>query len=228
MTVKTKPRTAPGNQRRVVVTAGATVEFLDPVRYITNRSTGMMGYEIARECLKKKFSVCLVTGPVCIKPPLGAEVVKVFSAKEMSKEVTVRSASCDCLIMAAAICDFRPEKPAKQKIKKKEKLTINFVKNPDILGSLRKEKGFVKIGFALETENALNNGKKKLKNKDLDLIVVNTIGSGENPFGKSVTDYTFLGKDGNARALKKLNKPAIAKAIVFEAARLMGRGCREK
>ncbi len=107
-------------------------------------------------------------------------------------------------------------------------MTISFVKNPDILGSLQNKKGFIKIGFALETESALNNGKKKLKNKDLDLIVINAIGPGKKPFGESVTDYIFLGKDGKKRVLKKLSKPAIAKAIVNEAVRLAGRGCREK
>lgn len=222
MTAISKPRGA-SRTPKVMITAGPTEEYIDPVRYITNRSTGTMGYSIARECLKKGFSVSLITGPVCLKPPAGAKVVKVVSAKEMLKEVMARRKAHDCLIMAAAVCDFRPRFVAKKKIKKQKTLKMTFVKNTDILGDLRGHKGIVKIGFALETDNPVLNGRKKLKSKELDLIIVNAIRKSRSPFGDSETDYTLISKNGVARHLKKMSKPGIARVIAAEARRMTER-----
>ncbi|MFA6636610.1 MAG: phosphopantothenoylcysteine decarboxylase [Candidatus Omnitrophota bacterium] len=210
-----------GTGRTVLVTAGPTLEYLDPVRYLTNRSTGEMGYSIAKECLKKGFPVSLITGPVFLPPPRGAEVVKVDSASDMLKEVSSRAPSCGCLIMAAAVCDFRPAERQKRKIKKKEKMTLRLIKNKDILGTLRAKSGFVKIGFALETDNDIKNGLKKLKDKRLDLIVVNKAGGKRSPFGKSRTDYTIMEKNGGSKSFKNISKPVIARVIADAAERLM-------
>jgi len=203
------------------VTAGPTVEPIDPVRYISNRSTGIMGYSIAEECLKKGFSVCLISGPVALEAPAGIETVKVFSAQEMYKEVMARTFSCECLIMAAAVCDFRPQRTSKRKIKKKKSLQVTFVKNKDILMDLRERHGFVKVGFALETEKEIYNGEKKLKSKRLDVIVVNKAGGKDVPFGESRTNYVIIGKNGDTRVLKGKTKAGIARVITAEAAKLM-------
>jgi phosphopantothenoylcysteine decarboxylase / phosphopantothenate---cysteine ligase len=210
-----------GVVKTVLVTAGPTLEYIDPVRYLTNRSTGEMGYSIAKECLKKGFPVSLITGPVSLPAPRGAEIVKVASASDMLKELSSRVPSCGCLIMAAAVCDFRPAKRQKQKIKKKAKMTLKLIKNKDILGALRKNSDLVKIGFALETDNEIKNGLKKLKDKNLDLIVVNKAGGENSPFGKSRTNYTIMEKNGSAEAFKNMSKPRIAKEIVNAAERLM-------
>lgn len=219
--VKATSQKRPGKNRNVIVTAGPTVEFLDPVRYITNRSTGTMGYSIAKEFISAGFPVCLITGPVCIKPPRGAEVVKVSTAKEMLEEVNKRKALCDCLVMAAAVCDFRPKRVEKKKIKKDNFRGIKFIKNCDILRTLRKDRGFVKIGFALETDSVRENGKKKLKAKGLDLIVANSVSKNSDPFGESVTDYFLLAKNGEGKVFERKNKTKIARIIFEEAKDLM-------
>lgn len=214
--------------RKVIVTAGPTLEHIDPVRYISNKSTGLMGYSIAGECLKKGFSVCLISGPVSLEAPHGAQVVRVTTAHEMLRELTARSVSCDCVIMAAAVCDFRPAKIEKRKIKKKDELNIKFVKNKDIIGSLHNKKGFGKIAFALETDNSVREAETKLKNKGLDLIVLNTVGKGADPFGESVADYVLMAKNGEKRNFEKKNKKQIARIIVDEASKIMERRGNEK
>lgn len=228
MALKAIPPKRVKNPRKVIVTAGPTLEYIDPVRYISNRSTGTMGYSIAEECQKKGFSVCLISGPVCLEAPRGVEIVRVTSSREMLREVMKRSVSCDCLVMAAAVCDFRPAKTETRKIKKKNELDIKFTKNRDILGALRGRDDFVKIGFALETEKAIDNGTKKLKNKELDLIIVNKVGKTSNPFGKSVTDYVLIDKTGEKRIFEKTSKGKIARIISSEAKKLMERAFDEK
>ena len=209
--------------RKILVTAGPTRENIDPVRYITNRSTGNMGYRIAEECLKKGFSVCLVTGPVELAPPEGAEAVKVESAAEMRREVKKRIASCDGIIMSAAVCDFRPEREKKGKIKKKGPIDIKFVKNPDILKEIGTRKGLVKVGFALETGNGIRNGEKKLREKGLDLIILNELKRGARPFGDGKCDYVLMGEDGGMRKVMGAGKKKIAAVIAREPAKLIGR-----
>lgn len=219
--LKATPQKRPGKNRKVIVTAGPTVEYLDPVRYITNRSTGTMGYSIAKEFISAGFPVCIITGPVCVKKPHGAEVVEVSTAREMLEEVNKRKTLCRCLIMAAAVCDFRPQKTEKKKIKKNDLTGIKFIKNCDILMALRKDRGFVKIGFALETDSVRENGKKKLKAKGLDLLVANSVSENSDPFGNSVADYLLFSKNGEEKAFKRKNKTKIARIIFEEAKDLM-------
>ncbi len=187
-----------------------------------------MGYSLTEAFLRKGFRVCLVTGPVSLEPPRGAEVVRVLSSEEMLREITARIDQCDCLVMAAAVCDFAPEKPSSGKIKKRDTLNIRFVKNRDILGALRENRGFIKIGFALETEDPIPNAAKKLDEKALDLIVLNTLGEGRDPFGDSVTEYTFIYRGGRVRSLGELEKKDIADLISDESEELMRRTRDEK
>ncbi len=216
-----RPDKDPGSSRRILVTAGPTIEPLDPVRYISNRSTGTMGYEIAAEGRRRGFKVCLISGPVHLPPPSGVEVLSVTTAREMKDKVAERIGGCDCVIMAAAVCDFRPEKSAKRKIKKRETLDIKLVKNPDILLEAGQREGLVKVGFALETENALENAKGKLEKKGLDLIVINTIDEKSDPFGPGAARYILLDRDGNIREVESLTKKQMAGIIVREVERLL-------
>lgn len=201
---------------KVLVTAGPTREPIDPVRFLSNRSTGEMGYRIASESAKRGHQVCLVTGPVNITPPEGIEVVNVMTALEMRDEVLKRTAESDCIIMAAAVCDYRPETASTQKIKKSGSLNVNFVKNPDILGELMGKEDLVKVGFALETENATENGISKLKAKNLDLIVINTVGEGSDPFGGGSVDYTMITRLEKTKSFTSITKEVLAREILDE------------
>jgi phosphopantothenoylcysteine decarboxylase/phosphopantothenate--cysteine ligase len=180
-----------------------------------------MGYEIAREAAKKGFDTCLITGPVSLAAPSGVEVVKVQSACEMRDRVLERVENYECLIMAAAVCDFRPGKRKEEKIKKQEKMTLELVRNPDILSEVRPKEGFIKVGFALETgEEWLKNAKEKLRTKNLDLIVVNVKTEGKDPFGPGEKDFTLIDKTNNMKNLKGISKEACAKAILEEAGKM--------
>jgi len=216
-----KPKKKPDSPGKILITAGPTIEPLDPVRYLSNRSTGTMGYEIAAEGKRRGFSVCLVSGPVCLRAPSGMEVVKVTTALEMKDRVLERIEEYDGLIMTAAVCDFRPEKSRKHKIKKRNTMTLRLVKNPDILQEVSKQKALRKIGFALETKNPIKNGRDKLKAKKLDLIIINTAGKGSDPFGPGEGQYTIMDADGNSRKYKKITKKQMSKVIINELGKML-------
>lgn len=203
------------------MTAGATAEPIDPVRFLSNFSTGTMGFEIAKACREKGFDTCLISGTGHIAPPVGVETVKVTTTREMRAAVLLKIKNADCLIMAAAVCDYRPAKEAAKKIKKKETLTLRLIKNPDILAEAGKQKGLVRIGFALETDDTIKNAKKKLKAKKLDLIAANEKGKGNDPFGEGKKDFVVIDKELNARAYKGISKREFAKALAKEAERLI-------
>ncbi|RKY42133.1 MAG: hypothetical protein DRP85_03720 [Candidatus Makaraimicrobium thalassicum] len=206
---------------KILVTAGPTIEPLDPVRYISNYSTGMMGYEIAAECAERGFDVCLISGPVNLSPPAGVETVGVKTAGEMRDRVVERVSECDCLIMAAAVCDFRPEKEKKHKIKKKETLSVRFVKNTDILLEVGKREGLVKVGFALESENPVENGQNKLKAKSLDMIIINKKDTETDPFGPGEKEYILIDAGGNIKRFEELTKRQMAGVIIGEVEALL-------
>lgn len=199
---------------KILITAGPTVESIDPVRFISNLSTGVMGYELAAASIKRGFEVCLVSGPVRLSPPEGAEVVNVTTARQMRDEVIKRIDYVDCVIMAAAVCDFRPADAREQKIKKGGKIVLELAQNPDILKEIGKRKGLVKAGFALETENAVENAGKKLDEKGLDLIVVNKKGAEEDPFGNGEKTFTLIDKARNTRTLEGVTKDKCAEIIL--------------
>lgn len=212
----------PSKAFKILITAGPTIEHIDPVRYISNRSTGIMGYGIAAECIKRGHKVSLVSGPVSLIPPDGADVVRVHTAEEMKKEVETRIEGADCIIMTAAVCDFKPVKQEQQKIKKKDRITLELVKNPDILKSLTAEKDIVKIGFALETENAMEYGYEKLKDKELDMIVINRKTQDQDPFGHGVKQFTIMTSGGDTFDVEGITKEEFAKVLVKKAEKLLG------
>ena len=204
--------------KRVLITAGPTQEKIDPVRYITNHSTGKMGYAIAENCMRRGAEVTLVTGPVAIAPPPFVKVVPVVSAADMAAAVKADCETQDIIIMAAAVADYRPAAPAEEKIKKKEEdYVIALERTEDILGGLgsrfaEKGKGPFLCGFSMETEHMLENSKAKLEKKNVDMIVANNLKTAGAGFGTDTNVVTIITADG-CRELPIMAKSEVAAAI---------------
>ncbi|HKB86469.1 MAG TPA: bifunctional phosphopantothenoylcysteine decarboxylase/phosphopantothenate--cysteine ligase CoaBC [Ignavibacteriaceae bacterium] len=203
--------------KKVLVTAGPTFENIDPVRFIGNRSSGKMGYSISKSAFLRGAEVILVSGPSSefLYPEI--QLVKIQSAEEMKKQVDKYFPSCDILIMSAAVADYKPQKLSSSKIKKEDsKLTsIKVTETIDILGSLKKEKQFT-AGFALETENELVNAKNKLKNKKLDLIVLNSLKDKKSGFEFDTNKITIFLRNGNPVKYPLMTKFQAANKILNE------------
>jgi len=198
---------------RILITAGPTHEDLDPVRFLGNRSTGRMGYAIASEALRRGAEVTIVSGPVHLAAPSDAEVVQVRSAEEMHAAVMSRFDHFDVVIMAAAVADYRPAKQAAQKIKKGDSLTLELVRNPDILadvGAKRAQRPSVLVGFALETENLEQSARDKLERKSADLIVANEARAG---LGGDTNRATLVDAT-SATPLPEMTKRTLANQIL--------------
>lgn len=207
--------------KNVLVTAGPTQEKIDPVRYITNHSTGKMGYAIAENCMRRGANVTLVSGPVAIEPPMFVEVVKITSAQEMAAAVIERAAKQDIIIKSAAVADYRPVNPADEKIKKKdnEASAIELERTTDILsylGSHKTDKQFI-CGFSMETENMLENSKAKLAKKNVDMIVANNLKVAGAGFGTDTNIVTIITAD-DCKELEIMTKAEVAAAIIDEIA----------
>ncbi|MDE6744828.1 MAG: bifunctional phosphopantothenoylcysteine decarboxylase/phosphopantothenate--cysteine ligase CoaBC [Lachnospiraceae bacterium] len=182
----------------VLVTAGPTREKLDPVRFISNHSTGKMGYAIARAAMLRGAKVTLVTGPTDITPPIGTEVIKITSAEEMAEAVKTRADRQDIIIKAAAVADYRPKHIAEEKMKKSDDgLFLEMERTEDILGFLgtHKKKGQFLCGFSMETEHMIENSRLKLQKKNLDLIVANNLKQPGAGFGTETNIVTLLSKE---------------------------------
>ena len=202
--------------KRILVTAGPTVESIDPVRFITNHSSGKMGYAIARTAHRRGAKVVLVSGPVSIDCPVGVELVKVQSAREMFDAVKKNFGDADIIIKAAAVADYRPKNISDEKLKKKDvELSIELERTDDILawlGANKKEKQFL-CGFSMETQNMLENSRAKLEKKNLDMICANnlkTVGAG---FGIDTNVVTLITKE-NETELPVLSKNEVAGRIL--------------
>jgi len=198
---------------KVLVTAGPTREEIDPVRYITNHSSGRMGFAIARAARLRGAEVTLVSGPVSIAPPFGLEPVPVTTAAEMQSAVLARAQSCDIIIKAAAVADYRPLRRAGQKIKKKcPESEIPLVKTADILAELGKIKrhGQTLVGFAAETENLEENALAKLAAKNLDMIVANDVSAEGAGFNGETNIVRFIWRDGRSEELPLMSKEQVA------------------
>lgn len=200
----------------VLVTAGPTEEALDPVRYITNHSTGRMGYAIARVCARRGAEVTLVTGPTVLDPPRFTEVVRVKSAAEMFREVTGRAPLQDIIIKAAAVADYRPKQVSAEKIKKKEGeagdlSVLELERTADILAYLGEHKrpGQFLCGFAMETENLLENARRKLQKKHLDMIAANSLRMAGAGFGGDTNVVTLITAEEEV-SLGKMSKEETA------------------
>jgi phosphopantothenoylcysteine decarboxylase/phosphopantothenate--cysteine ligase len=206
--------------KRIVVTAGGTQEPIDPVRYISNNSSGKMGYAIAEAARDRGASVTLITTPTALNQVAGVEIVNVRSAEQMKDAVVKAVAKTDALIMAAAVADYMPKIMAAQKIKKGTGgLTLELVKTPDILSEVKGK--FVKVGFAAETEDLLANAKKKLVSKELDIIVANDVTVKHSGFGAETNKVTILKKDGKPEDLPLMSKREVAEKILDNIAKLL-------
>lgn len=202
--------------KKVLVTAGPTQELIDPVRYITNHSTGKMGYSIAKVCALRGARVTLVTGKTAIDPPMFTEVVRVTTAKEMFDAVVTRSDDMDIIIKSAAVADYRPKSVSDEKIKKADgQMMIEMERTDDILGYLgaHKKEGQYLCGFSMETENMLENSKAKLKKKQVDMIVANNLKVKGAGFGTDTNVVTIITKD-KAEELEMLTKEEVAGKII--------------
>ena len=202
----------------VLISAGPTREALDPVRFLTNHSSGKQGYAIAKAALDLGAEVKVVSGPVSIAAPAGAEVIPVESAVEMQEAVQADFDWADFVIMAAAVADYRPARTADQKIKKHDdRLIMEFVKNPDILAGLGADKkpGQVLCGFAMETENLEKNARKKLESKNCDLLIANNLTTPGAGFQTDTNVVTMLKPEGNEQ-LPLLNKEELGQRILLE------------
>lgn len=202
--------------KRILVAAGPTRERIDPVRFISNYSTGTFGYAIAKEARQRGFFVTLVSGPTALKAPKGVKFISVESSLDMRRAVLSEFKKCDCVIMTAAVADWRPVYSAKRKMKKIPKKTIELVENPDILAELgAKKKNRIAVGFALETENLERNALKKLKDKNLDLIVANRLKlPGSDIFGDKAIDVVTVDRFGNRTRIYNKSKTELAKIIL--------------
>lgn len=207
------------SEKKVVITAGPTMEPLDPVRYMTNHSSGKMGYSIAKEAATRGAEVVLISGPTSITPPRGIELIKVKTTEDMLNAVDKYFHSCDVLIKSAAPVDYRPETVSSTKIKKKEnekdKLIIKYVKNPDIAAHFGKQKkNQIMVGFAAETNNLDEYAMEKLKKKNLDFIVANDVTKEGAGFNSDTNIVTIIDKEGNKNTYPMMNKREVAKVIL--------------
>ena len=202
--------------RRVVVSAGGTREYLDPVRFLGNRSSGRQGYALARTAAARGAEVTLVAANVSLPDPAGVKVVRVVSAEDLRGAVVEAAADADCVVMAAAVADFRPASRSASKVKKTEAdpEPVALVRNPDVLAELAaaKRPGQVVVGFAAETDDALAHGREKLARKGCDLLVVNEVGEGI-AFEVDDNAAVVLGGDGSETEIPHGSKDALAHAV---------------
>lgn len=204
--------------KKVLITAGPTYEKIDPVRFIGNYSSGKMGYAIANEAGRRGADVTIVSGPVSIDAPAGVKVVKVESAREMLNACLEIFPTADIAIMSAAVADYAPESAAASKIKREhdDVPTIRLVKNPDIAATLgsNKAKGQTLVGFALETDNETSNALEKIKKKNLDYIVLNSLRDNGAGFRTDTNKITIFNANGDAKAYELKPKTEVAKDIL--------------
>jgi len=206
--------------KHIVVTAGGTHEPIDPVRYISNRSSGKMGYALVEAARDRGAKVTLVTAPISLAEPVGVDVVKVGTAQEMRQAVVKVTPQADALIMAAAVSDYRPIKAAKDKIKKREAgLTLELECTPDILGSVKGN--FIKVGFAAESNNLVKNAKQKLQQKGLDFIVANDITASDSGFGADTNRVTIIDREGKVDSLPLMPKREVADKVLDRVVELL-------
>ena len=210
---------------RFVVTAGPTREFIDPVRFLSNPSTGRMGFAVARAARAAGHEVTLIAGPVALKTPRGVRRVDVVSARDMLAAVQAELNGADALVMTAAVADWRPARRAARKLKKSEMSgTLRLVRNPDILKTINRQLhtgttgvppvALIRIGFAAETGAPAAEAVRKCREKSLDLVVGNDVSEPGSGFGTATNRVTFVTPDGRVQRLPLMSKLAVARRIV--------------
>ena len=216
-------------RKKVVVTAGPTREAIDPVRFLSNPSTGRQGYALARAALDQGARVTLISGPCCLEPPVGSQVLRVTTAEEMLEVVHREAVDADILFMAAAVADYQPEQTAQEKIKKEGRglSSLSLQPTEDILMAIADLRSggsgpAVVVGFAAETEKLIGNAQEKLHRKKLDLIAANDITVEDAGFGGDRNQVTLLWSNGRVKKLPLQSKFKVAEQVVAEAVELLG------
>ena len=201
---------------RILITAGPTREPIDPVRFLSNRSTGKMGYAIATAAELRDHEVLLISGPVNVPSPRGCHIVSVETASQMYDEVMVHSEGCDAAVMVAAVADYTPTETSPQKLKKTGDKDIKLKRTKDILGSMRQIFGFdgVLVGFAADTEELRENALSKMKRKGCDFIVANDVSRKDIGFESDHNEVTIFQSDGSKDYITKCSKQDIAEKIL--------------
>jgi len=201
---------------KILITTGPTREPIDPVRFISNRSTGYMGLELVKAARRRKHHVTVIAGYVESKEKYPKKTVYVKTTKDLKKALHKRLKKHDVLIMASAVADFKPVNLKRKKIKSSKRISLKLLRNIDILKSITRSerKGKLLVGFALETENLLKNARKKMKDKNLDIIVANKCARGSDPFGGGKKNIMILDRKNHKKLLKKCKKSKIASVIL--------------
>lgn len=217
-------------QEKIIVTAGPNAEPIDPVRFITNRSTGKMGFAMARVAWRRGADVTLVSGPTSLSPPRGVRFCSVRTAREMQHAILEHYTQATMIVSAAAVADYRPAQVAPQKIKKKEgDFVIELTRNPDILGELSSRKGSrLHIGFATETEHVLENAVHKLRNKNLDMIVANDVTQEGAGFAHDTNIVTLIDRSERMETLPIMSKDEVAHVVYDRLLQLRGETANQR
>lgn len=207
---------------KILVSAGGTREPIDPVRFIGNKSSGRMGYALAETAAARGAEVILVSAPTDLTVPKGVEYVPVTTVGQMREAIMERFARIDVAIKAAAVSDFKVSKIPREKIKKQDRLILELVRTPDILAELGKvKKDQILVGFAAETEDLVANAKKKLKAKNLDMVVANDVSREDTGIGKETNQVVIIGRMGSIRELPNMPKQEVARTILDEVVLLL-------
>jgi phosphopantothenoylcysteine decarboxylase/phosphopantothenate--cysteine ligase len=200
---------------RFLITAGPTREPIDPVRYLSNRSSGKMGYAIAEAAIEAGHEVTLISGPVSVDRPRGSAVVPISTSDEMFAAVRQHSSRCDILVMCAAVADYKPAKFSKSKIKKRsENISLELVPTRDILKSLPKDRQYLVVGFAAETENVAANAQKKLQEKNCDIVVANDVSRADTGMESDENEVEIFFRNGEKKKISRASKKIVARELV--------------
>jgi phosphopantothenoylcysteine decarboxylase/phosphopantothenate--cysteine ligase len=214
---------------RFVITAGPTREAIDPVRFISNRSSGKMGYAIAEAALAKKHDVTLISGPVALAAPPKAKFVSIMSADELFAAVKSATRQCDVFVMCAAVSDYQPASVSPLKMKKERAaFALRLVPTRDILASLPKRHRYLIVGFAAETHDLLRNAKKKLRAKNCDAIVANDVSGSKIGMDSDENEVTIFFRDGEIKKISRTSKKIIARELVKIFAKMFEKGLTKK
>jgi phosphopantothenoylcysteine decarboxylase / phosphopantothenate---cysteine ligase len=214
---------------RFVVTAGPTREAIDPVRFISNRSSGKMGYAIAEAALAKKHEVTLISGPTGMVPPRGAKNVSIITSDELYAAVHRAIRECDVLVMCAAVADYKPATIAARKMKKrKTAFALKLIPTRDILVSLPKRRRYLVVGFAAETHGLTQNARKKLRAKNCDAIVANDVSGSETGMESDENEVTIFFRNGQSQKISRASKKIIARELVKIIAKMFEKSLTKK
>ena len=214
---------------RFVVTAGPTREAIDPVRFISNRSSGKMGYAIAEAALARGHEVTLISGPSSIAPPRGAKFISITTGDELFAAVHRAVRSCDVLVMCAAVSDYKPAASAARKMKKRKALTLKLVPTRDILASLSSEsRRYLVVGFAAETHDLKINAQKKLRAKNCDMIVANDVSRSDSGMESDMNEVVIFLRDGESEKISRASKKIIARELVKKISKMFEKSLTKK